>query len=386
VSAAVNTPVYLDHNATTPIDASVLEAMLPFLRAQHGNASSRHEMGTVARRAVDRAREQVAAAVGARPAQVVFTSGGTEANNLFIKGAAAMLRPQQVVVSAIDHPCVAMPAKDLVRSGWTLRRLAAGHDGVVDLADLDAALCVPTGIVSTMLANNETGVLQPVAAIADRARRVRAWVHSDAVQALGKVPVDFEALGVHGLTLSAHKLRGPKGAGALVLDKRIELKPLLHGGGHESGMRSGTENVPAIVGFGAACELAVARLVAFDQHCRALRDTLDDRLAAAGATVFGRSAARIPNTTYFAFEGIDGETLVIELDRLGFCVASGSACSSKSTEPSATLLAMGVAPELARGSVRVSLGEESSEGEVTAFAAAVVATVKRLRQLTAMAV
>ena len=184
-----------------------------------------------------------------------------------------------------------------------------------------------------------------MARTADVARSRGAVVHTDAVQALGKVPVDFEALGVHGLTLSAHKLRGPKGAGALVLDKRIELKPLLHGGGHESGMRSGTENVPAIVGFGAACELAVGRLVAFDLHCRALRDALDDRLAAAGATVFGRSAARIPNTTYFAFEGIDGETLVIELDRLGFCVASGSACSSKSTEPSATLLAMGVAPD-----------------------------------------
>ena len=253
----MNAQVYLDHNATTPIDESVLEAMLPFLRQQHGNASSRHEMGTVARRAVDHAREQVAAAVGARPSQVVFTSGGTEANNLFIKGAAAMLRPQQIVVSAIDHPCVAMPARDLVRAGWTLRRLCVDASGVADLGDLDAALRLPTGIVSTMLANNETGVLQPVAAIAARAREARAWMHSDAVQALGKVPVDFESLGVHGLTVSAHKLRGPKGAGALVLDKRIELKPLLHGGGHESGMRSGTENVPAIVGFGAACDLAV---------------------------------------------------------------------------------------------------------------------------------
>jgi cysteine desulfurase len=273
----VSAPVYLDHNATTPIDESVLEAMLPFLRRQHGNASSRHEMGTVARRAVDRAREQVAAAVGARPSQVVFTSGGTEANNLFIKGAAAMLQPQQIVVSAIDHPCVAMPARDLVRAGWTLHRLAVDAAGVADLDDLDAALRLPTGIVSTMLANNETGVLQPVAAIAMRARAARAWMHSDAVQALGKVPVDFEALGVHGLTVSAHKLRGPKGAGALVLDKRIELKPLLHGGGHESGMRSGTENVPAIVGFGVSCDLAVARLAAFEAHCTALRDELDVR-------------------------------------------------------------------------------------------------------------
>ncbi len=382
----MTTPVYLDHNATTPIAPSVLEAMLPFLRGQHGNASSRHELGTVARRAVERAREQVGAAVGAQPSQVVFTSGGTEANNLFIKGAAAVLRPQQVVVGAIDHPCVAMPAKDLRRTGWTLRRLAVDAEGVADLADLDAALQVPTGIVSMMLANNETGVLQPVAAIAARARAARAWLHSDAVQALGKVPVDFEALGVHALTVSAHKLRGPKGAGALVLDKRIELRPLLHGGGHEAGMRSGTENVPAIVGFGAACELAVADLAAFDAHCRALRDDLDVRLEAAGATVFGAAAPRIPNTTCFAFDGIDGETLVIELDRLGFCVASGSACSSHSTEPSATLLAMGVSPELARGAVRVSFGPDNDARQASDFAAAVVATAGRLRRLTAMAV
>ncbi len=382
----MNALVYLDHNATTPIDESVLEAMLPFLRQQHGNASSRHEMGTVARRAVDRAREQVAAAVGARPSQVVFTSGGTEANNLFIKGAAAMLRPQQIVVSAIDHPCVAMPARDLVRAGWTLRRLAVDAHGVADLGDLGAALRLPTGIVSTMLANNETGVLQPVAAIAARAREARAWMHSDAVQALGKVPVDFEALGVHGLTVSAHKLRGPKGAGALVLDKRIELKPLLHGGGHESGMRSGTENVPAIVGFGAACDLAVARLAAFEAHCTALRDELDARLAAAAATVFGRSAPRVSNTTCFALDGIDGETLVIELDRLGFCAASGSACSSRSTEPSATLLAMGVVPDLARGAVRVSLGPDNDAQQIRDFAAAVAAVAGRLQRLTAMAV
>jgi cysteine desulfurase len=382
----VTPPVYLDHNATTPIDETVLDAMLPFLRGQHGNASSRHELGTVARRAVDRAREQVAAAVGAQPAQVVFTSGGTEANNLFIKGAAAMLKPQQVLVSAIDHPCVTAPAKDLTRAGWTLRRLAVTPDGVLDLADLDDALATPTGLVSTMLANNETGVLQPVAQVADRARARRAWVHSDAVQALGKVAVDFDALGVHALTVSAHKLRGPKGAGALILDKRIEVKPLLHGGGHEAGMRSGTENVPAIVGFGAACELAIGRLPAYTQHVRRLRDLLDSRLRELGATVFGAAAPRVPNTTYFALDGIEGETLVIELDRAGFCVASGSACSSTSTEPSATLLAMGVAAEFARGAVRVSLGQDNTEQQILEFSGALAAVAGRLRRLSAVAV
>ena len=382
----MNAPVYLDHNATTPLDEAVLAAMLPFLRDQHGNASSRHELGTAARRAVERAREQVAAAVGAQPAQVVFTSGGTEANNLFIKGAAAMRKPQQVLVSAIDHPCVAAPAKDLTRAGWTLRRLAVSADGELDLADLDDALIRPTGLVSTMLANNETGVLQPVACVAQRAREHGAWMHTDAVQALGKIPVDFEALGVHALSVSAHKLRGPKGAGALILDKRIEVKPLLHGGGHEAGMRSGTENVPAIVGFGAACELALARLDAFARQAGRLRDLLDSRLRGLGAVVFGQRAPRLPNTTYFAIEGIEGETLVIELDRLGFCVASGSACSSTSTEPSATLLAMGVGPELARGAVRVSLGEQNTERDIDAFAQALGATAARLRQLSAIAV
>jgi len=386
MTSTLTPPVYLDHNATTPIDESVLAAMMPFLREQHGNASSRHELGSRARQAVDRAREQVAAAVGAQPAQVVFTSGGTEANNLFIKGAAAMLKPQQVVVSAIDHPCVTAPAKDLTRAGWTLRRLAVTAAGVADSADLDAALTTPTGLVSTMLVNNETGVVQPVAAIAARARAARAWVHSDAVQALGKIPVDFGALGVHALTVSAHKLRGPKGAGALILDKRIDLKPLLHGGGHESGMRSGTENVPAIVGFGAACDLAVAGMELDARHTARLRDLLDTRLVSLGATVFGHTVPRIPNTTYFAIDDIDGETLVIELDRLGFCVASGSACSSKSTEPSATLLAMGVSAEVARGSVRVSLGPDNDQRQINDFAQAVSAVMTRLRQLTAMAV
>jgi cysteine desulfurase len=245
--------VYFDHNATTPLDDKVFEAMLPYLRDRYGNASSRHELGTVARKAVDAAREQVAALVNVRPAQVIFVSGGTEANNLFVKGAAGYLSPTQIAVSAIEHPCVAKPAQELARQGWKLRRIAAGADGRADLADVDKALKEPTGIVSVMLANNETGVIQPVAEVAERARRAKAWMHTDAVQALGKIEVDFEALRVHAMTLSAHKLYGPKGAGALIVDKRLALRPLIHGGGHEQGLRSGTENVPAIVGFGAAC-------------------------------------------------------------------------------------------------------------------------------------
>lgn len=380
-------PVYLDYNATTPLAEQVLEAMLPFLREQYGNASSRHEYGTVARKAIDAARERVAALVGVQASQIVFTSGGTEANNLFMKGAAGYLKPTQVAVSAIEHPCVARPAADLARAGWTLRKLAVTRDGEVDLADVEAALAVQTGLVSVMLANNETGVIQNVARVAEKARAGRAWMHTDAVQALGKIGVDFEALNVHAMTLSSHKIHGPKGAGALVLDKRIELKPLLSGGGHERGLRSGTENVAAIVGFGIAAEIAAVRLEETSARLKLLQEQLERGLKAAGATIFGqRAQARLPNTSYFAIPGIEGETLVIELDKAGYAVAAGAACSSANPEPSATLIAMGIAPELARGAVRVSLGAPTTAAEVDGFIGALGDVARRLKHLTAMAV
>ena len=377
---------YFDHNATTPLDEGVLAQMLPFLRQEYGNASSRHDFGTRARRAVNKAREQIAGIVNVQPVQVVFVSGGTEANNLFIRGAAAYLKPGQVAVSGIEHPCVAKPAQDLVRQGWKLRKFAVDSQGRVDLADAEVALREPTALVSVMLANNETGVIQPVAEIATMAQEKRAWMHTDAVQALGKIAVDFQALGVQAMSLSAHKIYGPKGIGALVVDKRLELKPIIHGGGHEGGMRSGTENVPAIVGFGAACELAARRMETVAQRTRDLRDRTEKGAAALGAEIFGCGAERISNTTYFAFPDIDGETLVIELNKAGFAVASGAACSSTSTEPSATLLAMGIRPERARCAVRVSFGAQNTASEVEDFLQALGATVSRLRRLTAIAV
>ena len=378
--------IYFDHNATTPLDDHVLAAMLPYLREQYGNASSRHEFGTLARKAVNHARAQVAALVCVQPAQVIFTSGGTESNNAFIKGAAGMFKRGQIAVSAIEHPCVARPAQELARAGWKVRKLAAGSDGRIDLADVSQALEEPTCIVSVMLANNETGVVQDVAAVAEKARAARAWMHTDAVQALGKIEVDFNALNVHAMTLSAHKLYGPKGAGALVLDKRIELKPLISGGGHEQGLRSGTENVPGIVGFGAACELARSRMRDLAPRLIAMRDRLERGLYGMGAVIFGVRAPRIPNTSYFAFAGIEGETLVIELDKAGFAVASGAACSSTSTEPSATLLAMGVVPELARGAVRFSLGKDNRPEQVEDFLGTLEGVLGRLKRLTAIAV
>ncbi|MDP2240694.1 MAG: cysteine desulfurase family protein [Burkholderiales bacterium] len=380
------THVYFDHNATTPLDDRVFEAMLPYLRDEFGNASSRHEFGTVARKAVDRAREQVAALIGVQPAQVIFTSGGTEANNLFIKGAASYLSPGQIAVSSIEHPCVAQPAQELARAGWKPRKLAVTRDGAVDLADVEAALREPTGLMSVMLANNETGVIQDVAAVGERARAAGALMHTDAVQALGKIAVDFNALNVQAMTLSAHKIYGPKGAGALVVDKRLELRPLISGGGHERGQRSGTENVPAIVGFGAACELAAARIDELAPRLAAMRERLERGLKTKGAVIFGTKAARIPNTSYFSIKGIDGEALVIELDKVGYAVAAGAACSSTSTEPSATLLAMGVAPELARGAVRFSAGAANTVEQVDEFLSALAGVVQRLRRMASIAV
>lgn len=380
-------PVYLDHNATTPVSPVVLEAMLPYFGTQHGNASSRHEYGRAARRAIDAARQRVAHAVGAHPTEVIFTSGGSEANNLFIKGTAEYLKPGIVAISAIEHPCVREPAKALRRQGWRLREIAVDGECRIAGADFSAALAEGPALISVMLANNETGALQDIAALAARAGPSRAWFHTDAVQALGKLPLDFRSLnaaGVHAMTLSAHKLGGPKGAGALVVDKRVDLAPLIDGGGHERGLRSGTENVPAIVGFGLACEEAVAGLAASDAHLRGLRDELERGLAAQGAVIFALAAERLPNTVYFSMPGLDGETLVAKLDRAGYAVASGAACSAANPEPSHVLLAMGVAPETARGAVRVSLGRQNTAADVAGFLRAVAATVSHLQSLTAI--
>ena len=382
-------PTYLDYNATTPVVPAVMEAMLPYFSQRFGNASSRHEYGRSARKAIDEARQRVAAAVGAHPTEVVFTSGGSEANNLVVKGAAACLKPGVIAVSAIEHPCVREPARELVRQGWTLEQITVDADGRVSDEDYQHVLAQVPKIISVMLANNETGVLQDVARLAELAKPTHALFHSDAVQALGKVPLDFRSLnagGVHALTISAHKIGGPKGAGALVVDKRVDLRPLVAGGGHERGLRSGTENVPAIVGFGIACELAMAQMESRTVHLLALRKELERGLVAQGATIFSQGAARLPNTTYFAFHDLDGETLVAKLDRAGFAVASGAACSSANPEPSQVLLAMGVAPELARGAVRVSLGGDTTTENIGDFLATLEQTVFQLKRLTAVAV
>jgi cysteine desulfurase len=374
-------PVYLDHNASTPLDDAVREAMQPWLGERFGNASSRHEYGRAARRAIDEARAQVAAAVNAHPTEVIFTSGGSESNNLFVKGAAARLKPGVISISAIEHPCVREPARQLARIGWTLDELPVDAQGRVKVDAFDGR----ASLVSVMLANNETGVLQDVALLAPLVRRAGGWMHTDAVQALGKIAVDFRALGVSAMTLSAHKIGGPQGAGALILDKRVDIEPLIAGGGHEHGLRSGTENVAAIVGFGRACELAMTQPAERRERLRAQRARIECCVLALGGTLFGHQSERLPNTCYFALDRIDGETLVAKLDRAGFAVASGAACSSASPEPSRTLMAMGVEAELARGAVRVSTGGTTKMQDVDDFCGALAQVADQLRGLRAMA-
>ncbi|MER0170601.1 MAG: cysteine desulfurase [Nitrosomonas sp.] len=381
-------PIYFDHNATTRLDDAVLEAMLPYFQQEFGNASSRHGYGIAARRAIDKARKQVAEAVGVQPVQVVFTSGGSEANNLFVRGAVDSLKPGNLFISAIEHPCVLKPAQAIARRGcdpWPLQQLAINADGQADIAAAAAAMQTnKPGLVSVMLANNETGVIQDVAAIAELARSHGAYVHTDAIQGLGKIPVDFTALKVHAMTLSAHKIYGPKGAAALIVDKRLLLKPLIYGGGHENGLRSGTENVPAIVGFGVACELAVARLAETAQHVAKLRDRLETGLTSMGAAIFGGQAARIPNTCYFALPDIEGDTLVVKLDKAGFAVAAGAACSSVNPGQSHVLAAMQIDPMLARCAVRVSLGRDNTLQQVDDFLRATQRIVAELRQINSL--
>ena len=359
--------------------------MLPWLTETTGNATSRHVYGRNARDAVETARKQIAACVGVQASQVVFTSGGTEANNFAVKGITSNLTPMQMLVSAIEHPCVSRPAQSLAWHNWQVQTIQVDAQGVIDLADAEQKLSSRTGLVSTMLANNETGAIQPIAELAALAKTHGALCHTDAVQAFGKLAVDFNALGVSAMTISSHKIGGPVGVGALILDKRVDIAPLLHGGGQERGLRSGTENVAGIVGFAEACKLAVDTLKSRNETQTRLRGMLEVGLQALGAILFGQQANRLPNTSFFAIPNIEGETLVTALDKAGFAVASGSACSSDSTEPSHVLLAMGVEPDLARGAVRVSVSDSNTEIEIQGFLKALQQEVKRLKGLSAVA-
>jgi cysteine desulfurase len=357
--------IYLDHNATTSIDDRVLEAMLPFLKTFYGNPSSLYRLGRVASSAIDAAREQLAALLGVQPGQIIFTSGGTEANNL----ALATLAPKaRLAVSAIEHPSIIEPAQNFKNLGHELTLLDVDINGQVTQDAIDEVIQLKPDLVSIMLANNETGAVQNISHYADQLRAQGIKFHTDAVQALGKISVDFNQLGAHLMSLSSHKIYGPKGCGALVFDKSVAINPILLGGGQEQGLRAGTENVAAIVGFGMAAALAKAELTERHAHLLKLRNLLEHGLSAIpGLTVFADQAERLPNTVQISIQGLDGEMLLMRLDQKSIAISSGSACASGMREPSPVLVAMGVDSAQAKSAIRISLGKGNTEAEIIEF-------------------
>ena len=380
------TMIYLDHHATTPVDARVLETMLPFFTERFGNAASKqHRFGWDANDAVERARKQVASLIGAGSKDVVFTSGATEANNLAIKGAAESRRADgnQLVTVVTEHKAVLDPLKRLESEGWRVTVVPVKSSGLVDLAELEAAITSRTTLVSVMAANNEIGVLQPIKEAAALAHAKGAWFHTDAVQAVGKVPFDVDALDVDLVSITAHKMYGPKGVGALYVRRKgrpVSIAAQVDGGGHERGMRSGTLNVPGIAGFGRAAEIAQAEMSSEAARVTGLRDRLLEALRAKtdGMTVNGTLEARLPGNLNVSFAGIDGEALLVSLDDIA--VSSGAACSA--AEPSHVLVALGLSKDRALASLRFGIGRTTTEAEVDFAARQVSDVVTRLRAMS----
>jgi cysteine desulfurase len=374
--------VYLDNNATTPVLPEVLDAMRPYFGEHFGNASSIHHHGQETRAAVERARESVAALLRGRASEIVFTSGGTEADNLAIFGMAH--RGDHVITSTIEHHAVLNACRHLEAQGCEVTYVPVDGRGLVDPADVKRAIRPNTKLITIMSANNETGVVQPVAGIGRIAAEADIYFHTDAVQAAGKIPINVDNIGCDLLTISGHKLHGPQGVGALYVRKGTKLEPMLYGGRHERSRRAGTENVPGIVGLGKAAELAIASFGRGDgEKMAAARDRLERELLEIEATgLNGEAAPRVPNTTNVYFDGIEGEALVIALDLKGLAVSTGAACSSGAIEPSHVLIAMGLRPERAKASIRFSLGKQNTAEDVDFALGLIPETVDRLRQLS----
>ena len=375
--------VYLDNNATTPVLPEVFEAMRPCFGEQFGNASSIHHHGQESRAAVENARESVAKLLGCRASEVVFTSGGTEGDNLALAG--LINAGDHVIISSIEHHAVLHAAKRVEETGCNLTVLPVDGHGLVDPADVQHALQPNTKLISIMMANNETGVLQPVEEIGKIAAEANVHFHTDAVQAAGKVPIDVKRIGCTAISISGHKMHAPQGVGALYVKKGTRLQPLFYGGRHERSRRAGTENVPGIVALGKASELALRGFESGDhKKIAAMRDRLEQGILAQidEAGVNGTGAPRVPNTTNIHFDHIEGESLVIALDLKGLAVSTGAACSSGAIEPSHVLLAMGMKPDRARASIRFSLGKQTTEEDIDFALSIVLDTVARLRAIS----
>jgi cysteine desulfurase len=373
---------YFDHNATTPVSREVLDTLLPALAEVYGNASSIHHPGQIAKQRLEMARRQLAAFLNCEPREIVFVSGGTEADNLAIFGVARGCG--HAVTTSIEHPAVLNAFAQLEREGVEVTYLRAGSNGIVDPGDVRRALRPDTALISVMHANNEIGTIQPIAEIAAIAEETGVKFHVDGVQAAGKIPVDVKALGADLYSISGHKLYAPKGIGALYVRKGVKLTPLLHGGRHESERRPGTENVPGAIALGRAAEIASRDLASESDRLSRLRDRLERGILATVpcAGVNGSRANRVPNTTNIHFDDIEGEAIVISLDLKGFAVSSGSACSSGAVEPSHVLLAIGLPRDRAKSSVRFSLGHGNNAEQVDALIDAVAASAAHLRKIS----
>ena len=378
--------VYLDHNATTPVAPEVLAAMLPYFSEEYGNASSIHTFGQHARGAVEEARESVAELLGGRPAEIMFSSGGTESNNHVIFGAvgAAHGGPKHVITSAIEHSAVLDPCSALEKRGVVVTVLPVDREGVVNPEDVRRAIRPETVLITIMLANNELGTIEPMEEIGKIAAQTGVTLHTDAVQAAGKIPIDVKKLGVHLLSISAHKVYGPKGVGALYVRKGTRLEPLLYGGHSERDRRPGTEDVSSIAGLGKAAELALTHMKEEGRRIAALRDRLENGLLERipHARVNGSRARRTPNTTNLTLPFIEGESMVIALDLKGIACSTGAACSSGAVEPSHVLTAIGLAPEDARATLRLSLGHQTSDEEIDFALDTIPPVIDRLRQMS----
>ena len=377
--------IYFDNNATTKVAEEVLEEMKPLFCELYGNPSSMHNFGGQISRRIRRARQQVASLLGCEPPEIIFTSGGTESNNTAIKGIlAAAPNKRKIITTRVEHPAVLAVCRDLENNGYTLVELGVYKQGQLDLEDLAAQIDDDTALVTIMYANNETGTIFPIQKIAELVKSKGVLFHTDAVQAVGKLPVDLPNSNIDLLTLSGHKLHGPKGIGALYISKGTRLSPFMLGGHQEAGRRAGTENVPGIVGLGKACELAAKNIDQDNNQVKYLRDRLENAIlkSCPDCRVNGDKKNRLPNTTNISFEYIEGEAILLMLDKYGICASSGSACTSGSLEPSHVLRAMGVPFTAAHGSIRFSLSRYNTEEEVDYTIEKIPPIINRLRELS----